>query len=365
MAREVKIYLRDFFICCFIFTCLQFAFTACQNQPTWQQQYDLGMRYLTESNYEEAIMAFTKAIDIDPEHTDSYVYLIQAYLSSGNQEDAELVRASGYEATGDQRLSCDVSGGWIFYDSSIPPEQRITYRDFELFSDIQQRALHQFVAALTSQDITKLWEIEQEVNLPVQFDTTVDGYRMEFSSIDSKDFPEYYLTWMNHLSQQNGENPLAAFDADLYIGLEKMIVIEIRPENGNGYAYSGIQNMIGTDGETFMVTQRADSLQVAACKEWQYDGPWSSYAEILHVDGAEQKASTRMEAEGTAKQGKKNTDTMSLISYDDEVRTVQEFQNGEMTSYYIESSDGEKIDLMEMMQGVLDFAEETQSDDRL
>ena len=34
--------------------------------PTWQEQYDLGIRYLSEGNYQEAILAFTAAIEIDP-----------------------------------------------------------------------------------------------------------------------------------------------------------------------------------------------------------------------------------------------------------------------------------------------------------
>ena len=38
--------------------------------PTWQEQYDLGVRYLSDGNYEEAILAFTAAIDIDPKRPD-------------------------------------------------------------------------------------------------------------------------------------------------------------------------------------------------------------------------------------------------------------------------------------------------------
>ena len=34
--------------------------------PDWQTQYDLGVRYLSEGNYEEAILAFEAAIEIDP-----------------------------------------------------------------------------------------------------------------------------------------------------------------------------------------------------------------------------------------------------------------------------------------------------------
>ena len=35
---------------------------------TWQEQYDLGIKYLEEGNYEEAIIAFTSAIEIEPIH---------------------------------------------------------------------------------------------------------------------------------------------------------------------------------------------------------------------------------------------------------------------------------------------------------
>lgn len=34
--------------------------------PDWQTKYDLGVRYLSEGKYEEAILAFTAAIEIDP-----------------------------------------------------------------------------------------------------------------------------------------------------------------------------------------------------------------------------------------------------------------------------------------------------------
>ena len=90
-------------------------FVGCQKTPTWQEQYDLGMRYLTESNYEEAILAFTAAIEIDPKQADSYVYLTQVYLSTGNIEMAETIRAQGYEATGDVQLSQSIEDGWVIY----------------------------------------------------------------------------------------------------------------------------------------------------------------------------------------------------------------------------------------------------------
>lgn len=51
------------------------------NLDTWQGQFDLGIKLLDEGNYEEAILAFTKSIQIDPNHPEVYVYRGQAYIS--------------------------------------------------------------------------------------------------------------------------------------------------------------------------------------------------------------------------------------------------------------------------------------------
>jgi len=66
-----------------------FALCACENRTlTWQEQYDLGIRYLEEGNYEEAVIAFTAAIEIDPKRTGAYSGLSSAYLAMGETEKA-------------------------------------------------------------------------------------------------------------------------------------------------------------------------------------------------------------------------------------------------------------------------------------
>ena len=55
---------------------------------SWQEQYDLGVRYLSEGNYEEAIIAFTAAIEIDPKQADAYVQLANVYIGIGDIADA-------------------------------------------------------------------------------------------------------------------------------------------------------------------------------------------------------------------------------------------------------------------------------------
>ena len=69
----------------------------CAKAPTWQEQYDLGVRYLSEGNYEEAIIAFTAAIEIDPKQATAYVGRGDAYVLSDETEDNLTVARLDYE----------------------------------------------------------------------------------------------------------------------------------------------------------------------------------------------------------------------------------------------------------------------------
>ena len=65
--------------------------SACKKEPTWQDQYDLGMKYLEEGNYEEAIAAFSAAIEIDAVPVEAHKELSNAlYLSVGETDEQEL-----------------------------------------------------------------------------------------------------------------------------------------------------------------------------------------------------------------------------------------------------------------------------------
>ena len=57
--------------------------------PTWQEQYDLGVRYLSEGKYEEAVIAFTAAIEIEPKQAAAFVGRGDAYFKIGKYDLAE------------------------------------------------------------------------------------------------------------------------------------------------------------------------------------------------------------------------------------------------------------------------------------
>lgn len=85
-------------------------FTACgTEEKTWQDYYDLGMRYLSEGNYEEAIISFTAAIEIDPKQEDVYLRMAEAYVQMGDTDAAIAILEEGYEQTESARILDKIS----------------------------------------------------------------------------------------------------------------------------------------------------------------------------------------------------------------------------------------------------------------
>lgn len=74
------------------------------NVSSWQEQYDLGVRYLSDGNYEEAIIAFTVAIKIDSKRPESYLGLADAYTGTGDLDAARKALEDGLAATGNTEI---------------------------------------------------------------------------------------------------------------------------------------------------------------------------------------------------------------------------------------------------------------------
>ena len=75
--------------------------TSAEDSPTWQEQYDLGMKYLSDGNYEEAIIAFTAAIEIDPKLPEAYIGLAEIYVAQGDLEKAAAILDEAFAAVGE------------------------------------------------------------------------------------------------------------------------------------------------------------------------------------------------------------------------------------------------------------------------
>ena len=67
----------------------------------WQTQYDLGVKYLSEGNYEEAVIAFTAAIEIDEKKPEAYISLAESYQAQEDWENARDALQQGQENCGE------------------------------------------------------------------------------------------------------------------------------------------------------------------------------------------------------------------------------------------------------------------------
>ena len=81
---------------------------ACAQQPTTaistSDTLAAAERYLSELNYEQAIIEFDKILEVEPKNVDAYLGKAEAYIALGNTEAALSALREGYEQTGDERL---------------------------------------------------------------------------------------------------------------------------------------------------------------------------------------------------------------------------------------------------------------------
>ena len=64
-----------------------------------QEQLDLGEKYISELKYEQAIIAYESAIEIEPMSVEAYLGLAEVYVAQGDYEKAISVLEEGYQYT--------------------------------------------------------------------------------------------------------------------------------------------------------------------------------------------------------------------------------------------------------------------------
>lgn len=89
IIRKKKIILILTLMSCFIAT-----MTGCNKKVysgSFQENFDLGVKYLEEADYDKAILAFSAAIQIDPKDKDTYRNLASAYEYLGKPKEAASI----------------------------------------------------------------------------------------------------------------------------------------------------------------------------------------------------------------------------------------------------------------------------------
>lgn len=69
-----------------------------------EKKLDLAVKYLSDNNYEQAILAFNDVIRIDPKNVRAYLGLADAYVGTGDMDKAITALTKGLELTGDDSI---------------------------------------------------------------------------------------------------------------------------------------------------------------------------------------------------------------------------------------------------------------------
>lgn len=209
---------------------------ACEQstETQWQEQYDLGVRYLSDGNYEEAISAFTAAIEIDPKRADAYIGVSEAYMEMGDTEAAITILEQGLSETNSEEIRNRL-------------DEIVSVNNSEDESDVREFPLTYQILDFGG-IVPEVKDIYYEVN-------TIDG------KID-REINTYTSIWLN------GTNEITLFGE---------VIVELLPQQYSGTYYVN----------TYFSEKEA-SQRVEDCSQYIYgieSGQFSNYEGLLQIYG--------------------------------------------------------------------------------
>lgn len=187
---------------------------ACGNkQGKYQEKYDLGVKYLSEGNYEEAVIAFTAAIEIDAKQAAAYVGRGDSYMGLAEQISDAVQRESYYDnAAADYQMAIDLGD-----DAGTEKLQQVQVLVNTL--DFLQRLYIGF-------DADDLDIVQELMNLEIykQIAESIEGdylyYDDEESGVGLAIYPNYYSyfgQWENGKRSGEGKWICTNFEDDLMV----------------------------------------------------------------------------------------------------------------------------------------------------
>ena len=291
-----------------------------EQEMTWQDYYDLGIRYLSEGNYEEAVIAFSAAIEINSRQAQAYAgrgaayadlaenidrageaedsilnyrkaiddYLkaialdgtveewyrntSEIYMLLGDQESAKDILQKGINATNSDNLRTIlemINGDDAAVEETASSGFLLSYVRYEDLSNKDQDYVSEALDCVLKEDIDGVMKLAQTVQGDNIFNTITDEYKVSIQ-----------------------------YNEDGYGGTGNGILsffsVQIRTENGKGYFYRA--DMIDGRENTYSscVERDMDYKQASFnCSRWQIDGDYEMFEWGEH---------TRTFSDGTSKQ---------------------------------------------------------------
>ena len=248
----------------------------------WQEQYDLGQQYLLEENYEEAIVAFTAAIEIDPNQVDAYIGRGDAYFAWTEKEGSSEKYQS---ALSDYERA-----------ESLQEQSEVIAKKLEYLRDPFMRK-DNFVpeSKFSEEQISYIKELEQilsqeDLNSVLEYVIETEG---KISEIVAQTSPIY----KELVASQGIENEAYFGQCHTYTFIDQKKVdiystfgnqsgntfgVEIHPLNGQGYYINFLR--INRDSEELKNAESYPNgsyqldYMYGECRSWNWNGTYS----IIH-----------------------------------------------------------------------------------
>lgn len=183
--------------------CAMLMLAGCASKvESYQDKYDLGVKYVSEGNYEEAILALNAAIEIDPKQVDAYLTLADIYIQQNNTDAAIAVIEQGLAALGsDESLSNKLER--LTTTTTIDQEQSAetspTERTPESFAERETpfEELDSYLQGVIQQTVTAVINNDEQVLVALCNDeafgssetisiyTRIDNYKVYFWHTDN------------------------------------------------------------------------------------------------------------------------------------------------------------------------------------
>ena len=149
---------------------------ACGKSPEekWQEQYELGMKYVSEGNYEEAVLAFTAALEIDPKKADTYAGLAAAYADQGDWENLDEILKNGLAEAGRKELY----DALMALGGSLSPEEEPDLGLLAVFEGMElQEGTHTIANSLADDFLSSRYRAVPEPVMELLAPVLVAGYQ--------------------------------------------------------------------------------------------------------------------------------------------------------------------------------------------
>lgn len=215
----------------------------------WKEQYDLGVRYLSEGNYEEAIIAFTTAIEIDPKCVETYESLANTYISAGEVDAALAILEKGYKITQDASLLAFLEEIQANMESAFI--NRLSYVAIDELSTSHQTDILGLIDAIVSQENETVWDL-------LQSDSSIANLVMNYSTYGAiyTEYDDFRLRLY------------------IYSGNTAGVGVEMRPKSGTGYYYTSTVSM-----DTNVPGGYDRRMGSGQCDNWNWNGSYQLYVE--------------------------------------------------------------------------------------